>query len=201
MCHDGLATPTRTVGYLVALQVALDSSLLIVIEQKGDLVCTRLRSFGCGASLHFLHFVTKVSVKQEIKKKNRYICCLSDTKMAKHFDIGKEGESLAREYLISKGYNVIETNWHWHHFELDIVAVFDDMLVVVEVKTRSADFLLSPEEAVDRRKRKRIVAAADAYVRRFNVVLPVRFDIVTVIIGDDGIEIDHLDDAFYPSCM
>lgn len=121
--------------------------------------------------------------------------------MAKHFDIGKEGESLARDYLISKGYNVIQTNWRWHHYELDIVAVFEDMLVVVEVKTRSADFLLSPEEAVDRRKRNRIVAAADAYVRRYNVVLPVRFDIVTVVKGENGIEIDHIDDAFYPLCM
>ena len=41
------------------------------------------------------------------------------------------------------------TNWHWHHYELDIIAVKEDELIVVEVKTRSEDFLLSPEDAVE----------------------------------------------------
>lgn len=117
--------------------------------------------------------------------------------MAEGNNLGKDGEAVAREYLIRKGYTVMHSNWHWHHYELDIVALKDGEVVVVEVKTRSADFLISPEEAVDNKKIKRIVAAADAYVRYFNLDHPVRFDIITLIKSREGYQIEHLDDAFY----
>lgn len=120
--------------------------------------------------------------------------------MAKRNDIGKNGELVARTFLEKRGYKVTHTNWHWHHYELDIVALKEDSLVVVEVKTRSEDYLLAPEEAIDTAKIRRIVAAADAYVRIFNVELPVRFDIITVIKKGDEFEIDHIEDAFYAPC-
>ena len=120
--------------------------------------------------------------------------------MASQNDMGREGESEARAYLVKHGYNVLHTNWHWHHYELDIIAVKEDELIVVEVKTRSEDFLLSPEDAVDTKKIRRIVAAADAYVRYFNIDLPVRFDIVTLIKKETGFLIDHIEDAFYAPC-
>ena len=107
--------------------------------------------------------------------------------MARQNDMGREGESEARAYLVKHGYNVLHTNWHWHHYELDIIAVKEDELIVVEVKTRSEDFLLSPEDA-------------DAYVRYFNIDLPVRFDIVTLIKKETGFLIDHIEDAFYAPC-
>lgn len=120
--------------------------------------------------------------------------------MAEKNDLGKEGELMARDYLLRQGYAILHTNWRWHHYELDIVARDEKKLVVVEVKTRSEDFLLSPEEAVDQKKIKRIVAAADAYINRFNIEMPVRFDIITIIKGEDGYKIEHLDDAFYAPC-
>ena len=117
--------------------------------------------------------------------------------MAKRNETGKDGESVARAFLEKQGYRITHTNWHWHHYELDIVAVKDACLVVVEVKTRSEDYLLAPEEAVDAPKIRRIVAAADAYVRFFNLELPVRFDIITLVKEKDGFRIEHIDDAFY----
>ena len=69
--------------------------------------------------------------------------------MAKRNETGKDGESVARAFLEKQGYRITHTNWHWHHYELDIVAVKDTWLIVVEVKTRSEDYLLAPEEAVD----------------------------------------------------
>jgi putative endonuclease len=111
--------------------------------------------------------------------------------------IGKEGEAEARNYLIQKGYTILHTNWRFHHYELDIVATNDDELIIVEVKTRSGDFLIAPEEAVDRGKIKRIVSAADVYARYFKQALPVRFDIITLIKSDAGYEIEHIEDAFY----
>ena len=109
--------------------------------------------------------------------------------MAKRNETGKDGESVARAFLEKHGYKITHTNWHWHHYELDIVAVKDTWLVVVEVKTRS-----------DAPKIRRIVAAADAYVRFFNLELPVRFDIITVIKKGEESEIDHIEDAFYAPC-
>ena len=120
--------------------------------------------------------------------------------MAKRNETGKDGESVARAFLEKQGYRITHTNWHWHHYELDIIAVKEDELIVVEVKTRSEDFLLSPEDAVDTKKIRRIVAAADAYVRYFNIDLPVRFDIVTLIKKETGFLIDHIEDAFYAPC-
>lgn len=46
--------------------------------------------------------------------------------MARQNDMGREGESEARAYLVKHGYNVLHTNWHWHHYELDIIAVKED---------------------------------------------------------------------------
>lgn len=50
--------------------------------------------------------------------------------MARQNDMGREGESEARAYLVKHGYNVLHTNWHWHHYELDIIAVKEDELIV-----------------------------------------------------------------------
>lgn len=118
--------------------------------------------------------------------------------MSKHLQTGREGEEAARTFLQKKGYTILQSNWHFHHYELDIVAVDDEMLVVVEVKTRADDYLVAPDEAVDCRKMRRTISAADAYVRYFNLEMPVRFDIVTVIKSHQGYQIDHYEDAFLP---
>lgn len=113
-------------------------------------------------------------------------------------ETGREGEEAAKAFLQKKGYTILQSNWHFHHYELDIVAVDEDMLVVVEVKTRADDYLIAPDEAVDRKKMRRTISAADAYVRYFNLELPVRFDIVTVVKSREGYQIDHYEDAFLP---
>ena len=119
--------------------------------------------------------------------------------MAKAYETGKEGEYESRVYLQKNGYNILHTNWHYHHFELDIVAEKDGMLVVVEVKTRSSDYLVSPEDSVDNRKIRRIVSAADSYVRYFNLAMPVRFDIISLVKNNDGSYVveEHFEDAFF----
>lgn len=117
--------------------------------------------------------------------------------MAEHNETGKEGEAEACTWLKKKGYQIIETNWRWHHYELDIIAMQEDELVVVEVKTRAADFLLSPEKAVTKAKIKRIVAATDAYIRYKNLDIDVRFDVIFVIKEKGVHQIDHIEDAFY----
>ncbi|MDR2809617.1 MAG: YraN family protein [Tannerellaceae bacterium] len=117
--------------------------------------------------------------------------------MAEQNFTGKEGEEEARNYLLKQDYTILHTNWRWKHYEIDIIASKDDELVVVEVKTRSEYPLLLPEDAVDRGKIKRLVIAADVYVRCFRIDMPVRFDIITLIKKENGYEIEHLEDAFH----
>ena len=116
------------------------------------------------------------------------------------FEIGREGERVARQFLEQKGYLILEQNWHWHHYELDLVARQGDELEIVEVKTRGVDFLVDPEEAVDQGKIRRTVAAADAYVRYTDGDLPVRFDLVFVTLTKGHSEVEHIVDAFMAPC-
>jgi putative endonuclease len=117
--------------------------------------------------------------------------------MGEKYETGKQGEAVARRCLEEKGYKVLETNWRFHRFELDIIATNDQELVIVEVKTRSANYLIAPETAVDNRKIRRIVVASDAYARKCNITLPVRFDILCLIKKGQSFEIEHIEDAFF----
>ena len=118
--------------------------------------------------------------------------------MAKHNDLGKAGENAAVAYLEQKGYLIRDRNWRRGHFELDIVAVKDGLLIVVEVKTRSNTEYIEPQDAVNWQKVRHIVVAADAYIKHFSIDAPVRFDIITVVGEADAFEIKHIKDAFYP---
>ncbi|MDR0712597.1 MAG: YraN family protein [Prevotellaceae bacterium] len=114
-------------------------------------------------------------------------------------DFGKRGEEAAVAYLLENGFTIRDTNWRWGHKELDIVAVKNKTLHIIEVKTRRASFLLNPQMSVDRRKQQHTVAAANAYVQRFELEHDVQFDIITVVINGDKNEIEYLPDAFYPT--
>lgn len=118
--------------------------------------------------------------------------------MAEHNLLGKVGEDVAAEYLTKKGYFIRDRNWRKNHLELDIVAQKDDLLVVVEVKTRSTTDIKLPQEAVDMRKIRRIVIAADAYIKHHNLDCYLRFDIITVVGKEGNFHIEHIDGAFDP---
>jgi putative endonuclease len=118
--------------------------------------------------------------------------------MAENNETGKQGELTAESFLKEQGYIIIEKNWRFRRFELDIIATKDNELIIVEVKTRSENYLLAPEDAVDRKKIHRIVIATDAYIRKKNIGLPVRFDVLCLVKkGDKYIIESHIEDAFY----
>jgi putative endonuclease len=116
--------------------------------------------------------------------------------MASHNILGKDGENAAAEYLKKKGYAILHTNWQRFHHELDIVARTADELVFVEVKTRSASLLAAPESAINNQKIRNLVDAADCYIRMFDIDLPARFDVITLVGRAPNFEIDHIEDAF-----
>ena len=118
--------------------------------------------------------------------------------MAERNDIGKEGETLACQYLVDHGYRIMDRNWHWHHYELDMVARKGNEIVFVEVKTRAAAYLDHPADALSLKQMRRLVAAADAYMRSRAVDLTPRFDLILVTGQKGDYEINHIEDAFYP---
>lgn len=103
---------------------------------------------------------------------------------------GYLGEELAAEYLRSLGYEIIEQNYTVRGGEIDIIAIDDGTLVIVEVKSRTACVDGErPSEALDERKIRFLVRSADRYVfekRDLCSDMPLRFDCVEVIFNGDG---------------
>ncbi|MCE1154725.1 MAG: YraN family protein [Bacteroidales bacterium] len=119
--------------------------------------------------------------------------------MALHQQLGKAGEEIAQAHLLSKDYTIIATNYRIGRLDLDIVATKDDMLVIVEVRTRSTAWYQQPEATVDRRKMQHIASAALGVVRWLRWQGETRFDIIAVVGPVDGnYQVDHFEDAFRP---
>lgn len=118
--------------------------------------------------------------------------------MAGHNELGRWGEVIARELLLTQGYAICGENIRISGVEIDFIATKDDVICFVEVKTRSTDFV-DPVEAIDRRKRSRLVKAADSYMRQYEIPLQPRFDIVIIIGSPESYTIEHIPDAFLPS--
>jgi putative endonuclease len=117
--------------------------------------------------------------------------------MALHNDYGQEAEIAACQYLQSKGYRILERNWHWRKYEIDIIAIDKQEIVVVEVKARATDTFEQPENAVTRSQQKRIVEATEAYILLHEIDLPVRFDILGFL-GREKKPV-HIPAAFIPT--
>ena len=111
---------------------------------------------------------------------------------------GDKGEEIAANYLEKKGYTILFRNWQYMHKELDLVAQFNNELIIVEVKTRIAGSLISPLEAVNLKKQRFIITAANAFIEKHNVNLEVRFDIITIVYNFNNYIIEHIENAFYP---
>jgi putative endonuclease len=109
---------------------------------------------------------------------------------------GRKGEELALDYLLKKGYTLLDKNWQHHHLELDIVVKKNSVLVVVEVKTGNSSGFGEPQEWVNRRKQLRVIRAANAYVLHHNIYTETRFDIIAVLMGSGKPVITHIEDAF-----
>lgn len=118
--------------------------------------------------------------------------------MAEHNLIGKKGEAIAFEHLKKKGFEILEVNWRYKKAEIDLITQKDDLLIVVEVKTRTSEEFESPKEAVTIGKQKNIVKAADAYIQEKEIDLECRFDVVSVLILPNETSVEHIEDAFHP---
>lgn len=103
-------------------------------------------------------------------------------------EIGNQGEDLAQEYLYREGFNLLHRNWRNGRYELDLVAEKNGTLHIIEVKTRVAGNLTSPEEAYTRAKFRSLCKAADYYIRLYKIETDVQFDLIAIEYDESGAE-------------
>ena len=112
--------------------------------------------------------------------------------------LGRDGEQAAAAYLERRGYRIVARNARIERVEIDLIARRGGLVVFVEVKTRRARRHGAPEEAVDARKRARLLRGAAAWLRtRRPRPQRVRFDVIGCEpAGDGSFRIRHLESAF-----
>ncbi len=112
-------------------------------------------------------------------------------------ETGRMGERAAVDYLRREGFELCDLNWRSGRYELDIVAHKAGELHIVEVKTRRADGLTAPEDALALQKQRALLHAARAYIARSHWMGEVRFDLAAVDCYPDGaMEVRFIPDAF-----
>lgn len=119
--------------------------------------------------------------------------------MAEHNDLGAKGEEIAFFHLVKKGFKIKERNWRFAHFEIDIVAIDKNELVIIEVKTRSAAIYEEPRETITNQKIRFLTNAAQAYIEQNEIDLETRFDVISIKWFHEGkYELEHIEGAFLP---
>jgi putative endonuclease len=110
---------------------------------------------------------------------------------------GGDFEDLACAYLKSKGYKILDRNVYLMRKELDVVALHAGTVVFVEVKGRRSARYGSPAEAMGRTKRRHMIQAATAYIKKMNLTdKPCRFDFIAVTFESGLPSFRHIENAF-----
>ncbi|MEA1873999.1 MAG: YraN family protein [Bacteroidota bacterium] len=114
-------------------------------------------------------------------------------------EFGNLGEEMARDFLASRGYKILDKNWLFKKKELDLVVMCDEYLVFVEVKTRMDTTLEDPTRAITKAKKRNLIEAANAYIREYDIDLEARFDVITVLLDKHGAPtLQHYESAILP---
>jgi putative endonuclease len=106
--------------------------------------------------------------------------------MATHNQLGKEGEEMAADYLVKKGYALLHRNWRYGQNEIDIIARKDAVLHFVEVKLRTTNKFGYPEESVTKQKIRFLMRAADQFLFLNPQYKNICFDILSITAPTDA---------------
>jgi len=112
-------------------------------------------------------------------------------------ELGKKGEELASRFLKKRGYRIIEKNYSCKMGEMDLIATEKDTLVFIEVKTRTSTLFGPPQLAVNSSKQRQLSKVALNYLKEKKLEnVKARFDVVAILLGPKGEEIELIKDAF-----
>ena len=106
---------------------------------------------------------------------------------------GKAAEGMARLFLQSHGLQILADNWRYKQLEIDLIAVEGDVLVFVEVKSRSKDTFVDTKQLLSLEKQERLTRAAEAYLQINPHQGEVRFDLIAFVAN----RIQYIKDAFW----
>ena len=112
-------------------------------------------------------------------------------------DLGKRGERRAAWFYRLRGYSIVERNLRLHAGEIDLIARRGKTVAIVEVKARQSLAAGEGFEAVDRRKRERLVRLGDQYAAAHPGV-QLRYDILSLFWTGWRFAVKHFPDAFRP---
>lgn len=108
---------------------------------------------------------------------------------------GREGEALAKQLIVRKGYRVIAENFLCREGEIDLIALHRKELVFIEVKTRRGDTFGSPAESITRAKLQKMQHAAAVFRQRTGLWKPFRFEAVCLTVEPKGkFRLEHLEE-------
>jgi putative endonuclease len=119
-----------------------------------------------------------------------------DVKVTPSSALGAAGEKIAAQHLQRSGCRIVARNWRTRLGEVDIICVDRDTLVFVEVKSAHRASALPPEVRVNQRKRHKLLALAEHYLKLHPTDRPVRFDVVSVWSENGTPQVRHVKDAF-----
>jgi putative endonuclease len=102
--------------------------------------------------------------------------------MAKHNEVGKEGERQALVYFTQNGYQILHQNWRFAHWEIDLIASKNNVLHFIEVKTRTSNKYGFPEDEVTAKKMKFLMQSADEYLHRHPHWQRIQYDILSIVL-------------------
>lgn len=117
--------------------------------------------------------------------------------MAKHTELGNKGEELAVDYLLRNGYSILERNYRFDKAEIDIIAKKNDILSIIEVKTRSTADFGNPQDFLKPKQIQRLVKAVNKYVEWKDLDFEIQFDIIAIVNQKNTYDIEHIENAFY----
>lgn len=132
---------------------------------------------------HLLFIVYPIEVWERLRQSN-------------HLKIGKIGEEIAVNIVKDMGYMVLDKNYRCSLGEIDIVAIDDDVLVFIEVKTRRHSIAYA-KESISKRKMRKLMSLASFYIKQKGYYnKKVRFDVLAIYLKDKDIQFELIKDAF-----
>jgi putative endonuclease len=105
--------------------------------------------------------------------------------MASHNDLGIEGEEMAAKWLVGKGYTLLHRNWRYANLEIDIIAVKNNKLHIIEVKTRKGNHFGNPEDSVTKKKFKDLQRATDEFLFRNPGYKWMQYDVLAITLFEN----------------
>jgi putative endonuclease len=112
-------------------------------------------------------------------------------------ELGRIGEEVALRFLKKNGYRIVERNYVCKLGEIDIIAKEKDTLAFIEVKTRTSNLFGPPQLSVTSSKQMQLSKAALYFLKEKRLgEVKARFDVVAIVLGPQGEEIELIRDAF-----